>query len=115
MDRTGRWLQRAFAGASVVWAGALPAATFAASRPQVPAAVYLLAAAVYAVGSVVCHQRPERSFFLWGRQLPVCARCTGIYVGAALAAFVSFILKSLGPAMADGSMAHGRRALLTVA
>jgi uncharacterized membrane protein len=40
------------------------------------------AAVVYAVGSVVCHQRPERSFFESGHQLPVCARCTGLYVSA---------------------------------
>ncbi len=28
-----------------------------------------------------CHQRPERSFFFRGRQFPVCARCTGVYLG----------------------------------
>lgn len=38
---------------------------------------------VFAAGSVVCHQLPERSFFLDGRQLPVCARCTGLYLSAA--------------------------------
>ena len=27
-----------------------------------------------------CHRRPDRSFFVRGRQFPVCARCTGIYV-----------------------------------
>jgi uncharacterized membrane protein len=27
----------------------------------------------------VCHQREDRSFFLWGRKLPLCARCTGFY------------------------------------
>ena len=62
----------------------VPLATYAAARPAPGAAASLLALAVYAVGTLVCHQRPERSFFLWGRQLPVCARCTGIYVGAAL-------------------------------
>jgi uncharacterized membrane protein len=35
----------------------------------------------YTVGSVVCHQIPERSFHLLGVQLPVCARCTGLYLG----------------------------------
>ena len=28
-----------------------------------------------------CHQRPERSFHIWGKQLPLCARCTGIVLG----------------------------------
>jgi hypothetical protein len=78
-------LRRGFAGACVAWAGALPAATLVAASPAVRTPLYLFAVAVYAVGSVVCHQLPERSFHLWGRQLPVCARCTGIYAGAALA------------------------------
>ncbi|MBI4362046.1 MAG: DUF2085 domain-containing protein [Euryarchaeota archaeon] len=30
----------------------------------------------------VCHQKPERSLFLRGRQLPLCARCTGFYAAA---------------------------------
>ena len=29
-----------------------------------------------------CHQRPDRSFFIRGHQLPVCSRCTGIIIGA---------------------------------
>ena len=28
-----------------------------------------------------CHQKPERSFFIKGYQLPVCARCTGVFIG----------------------------------
>ena len=28
-----------------------------------------------------CHQIPERSFFLHGYQFPLCARCTGVFVG----------------------------------
>jgi uncharacterized membrane protein len=43
----------------------------------------LFFAFVYAAGSIVCHQLPERSFFLDGRQLPVCARCTGLYLSGA--------------------------------
>ncbi|MEA1993277.1 MAG: DUF2085 domain-containing protein [Euryarchaeota archaeon] len=36
---------------------------------------------LYRIFSHVCHQRPERSFFLWGHPLGVCARCTFIYMG----------------------------------
>jgi uncharacterized membrane protein len=46
------------------------------------------AAALYAVGSQICHQRPERSFHLFAAQLPVCARCLGIYAGATLGSAV---------------------------
>jgi hypothetical protein len=42
------------------------------------------ARASYALGSLVCHQRPERSFFSCGRKWPVCGRCAGIYMGFAL-------------------------------
>lgn len=31
-----------------------------------------------------CHQMPERSFYLWGVQFPVCARCTGVLLGELL-------------------------------
>lgn len=43
-----------------------------------------LSGATYALGSLICHQRPERSFHLDGAQLPVCARCFGLYLGFAL-------------------------------
>ncbi|MGQ9584479.1 MAG: DUF2085 domain-containing protein [Anaerolineae bacterium] len=36
------------------------------------------------VGLAVCHRWPAHSFFLGGKQLPVCARCTGTFLGAAL-------------------------------
>jgi uncharacterized membrane protein len=36
------------------------------------------------VGYAVCHQIPERSFILAGRPLPLCARCTGTFLGAVL-------------------------------
>ena len=78
------FFRRAFVGASVAWFGALPLATLASSQPSQSTVVYLFGFAVYLVGGLLCHQRPERSFFLWGSQMPVCARCTGIYVGAAI-------------------------------
>ena len=48
--------------------------------------LFLAPAALFPIGAVVCHQRPERSFFFHGQQLPVCARCTGLYLGALIAA-----------------------------
>ena len=72
------------AGAAVLWAAALPAATYLATLSS--GAAQLLAVAVYGLGSVICHQRADRSFHLFAEQLPVCARCTGLYAGAALIA-----------------------------
>jgi len=40
---------------------------------------------------VICHQRPERSYHFLAAQLPVCARCTGIYFGAAVGAIVAVV------------------------
>lgn len=68
----------------------LPLAAYLAGRPHASPIVYSFAAAVYGIGSIVCHQRPERSFHLFAVQMPVCARCTGIYAGAAVAALVLF-------------------------
>jgi hypothetical protein len=64
----------------------LPGAALIAVAGDSASALQPLAAAIYAFGAAVCHQQSERSFHLWTAQLPVCARCTGIYVGAALSA-----------------------------
>ena len=37
-----------------------------------------------AVGYAVCHRIDERSFHFLGRQLPLCARCTGEFYAAAI-------------------------------
>ncbi len=36
------------------------------------------------LGGGVCHQLPERSLQLWGTTLPLCARCSGSYLGAVI-------------------------------
>jgi predicted membrane protein DUF2085 len=82
-------LGRAFVGATVLWALALPLAPFAVVQTASTPAWYAFAFLVYAIGSLVCHQLPARSFHLWSVPLPVCARCTGIYAGAAIAAVVA--------------------------
>ena len=40
-----------------------------------------------------CHQMPERSFFYKGKQFPVCARCTGAFIGNIVGGAVYFFLK----------------------
>jgi uncharacterized membrane protein len=40
-----------------------------------------LLAVAQGVGFAVCHQLPEHSLHMDGQQLPLCARCTGIYLG----------------------------------
>jgi uncharacterized membrane protein len=36
---------------------------------------------VYIFGDLWCHQRSDRSLFINGNQMPVCARCLGIFLG----------------------------------
>ena len=44
------------------------------------------------IGYAVCHRIDERSFHLFGRQLPLCARCTGEFNAAAVTLiFLGFV------------------------
>lgn len=45
------------------------------------------------VGFAICHQIPERSFVLSGHQLPLCARCTGTFLGAVLGLAAMLLLR----------------------
>jgi uncharacterized membrane protein len=51
--------------------------------------------AIYKGFSYVCHQIPERSFFIAGHQFAVCARCTGIYSGFTVATLLYPFVRSL--------------------
>src|SRR3954465_90843 len=100
----------AFGALALLWPAALAAATRIAALPQRGDAAYLLSAALYFSAGLLCHQRPERSFYLWGTQFPVCARCAGIYAGAALGVIAELVrLKSatasaaVTPLVASGS------------
>jgi uncharacterized membrane protein len=75
-------LAPALALASLAWLALLIVTPFAPSS---------LATLIYASGSVICHQIPERSFHLAGLQIPVCARCLGIYAGAAAGASIHLL------------------------
>ncbi len=55
--------------------------------------MHLFAAIVFSIGSLICHQKSERSFFWDGHQFPVCARCTGVYLSGAAGAIGWIALK----------------------
>lgn len=63
-----------------------------------------LAGLTYLAGSLICHQLSDRSFHLFGAQLPVCARCAGIYAGVVVALSVQM----LGPGAARAAVAPVR-------
>ena len=70
-QRTQRlWLRRAVAFVALAFI-----ATFVLSPP------WSVLEKADAVGSAVCHRISFRSFHLAGRQLPLCVRCTGTYLG----------------------------------
>jgi Predicted membrane protein (DUF2085) len=105
-------LQPAFVAASVAWATLLVLTPWVASRPHASESAAALVLAVYGMGSLVCHQLPARSYRIWSAQMPVCARCAGIYFGAAIAAILAVApLKrrsAYGPVDLYGAVA-GRR------
>jgi len=79
---------RILAFAALVWASVLPvAAAGAASSQRWP-----LSTVVYGIGQFICHQRPERSFRWASTPWPVCARCAGIYAGAAFTSLVVLLI-----------------------
>lgn len=81
---------RLLAGLSLLWAGGLPAAAAGASHGGLLGWAALV---MYGAGAFVCHQRPERSFHWGAAAWPVCARCTGIYVGLAAAALTAQFMR----------------------
>jgi uncharacterized membrane protein len=80
-------LGAAITGGAVLWVALLVASPLAASSGRLPGVTF----AVYRAGSIVCHQRPERSFHLAGVQLPVCARCLGLYLSGAVGLLAAWV------------------------
>jgi uncharacterized membrane protein len=76
---------RVLAAVVVVW----PIVAASAVAARVEGSAGSGAAIVYAVGAAVCHQRPERSFHTAGVAWPVCARCSGLYIGGMIGALLA--------------------------
>ena len=47
-----------------------------------------------------CHQRPERSFFVKGYQMPVCARCEGELIGTLISLIAIWFIRPTFPVLA---------------
>ena len=63
-------LVRALVVAGVLWLAAILLAPLAIASRQ--SGVSLGAAGIYAAGARICHQRPDRCFWIHGRPMPVC-------------------------------------------
>ncbi|HEY1402865.1 MAG TPA: DUF2085 domain-containing protein, partial [Pyrinomonadaceae bacterium] len=68
------------AGVALLWLGLIVAAPVAASGGYEATAFV-----IYQGLKAVCHQIPERAFWVAGHPLAVCARCSGIYAGFVVA------------------------------
>ncbi|MDD4255306.1 MAG: DUF2085 domain-containing protein [Methanofollis sp.] len=60
---------------------------------SIPASI---ASNIYTIGGVFCHQKPSRSFKIWGNYLPLCARCLGILIGMTVIFGYSLVVQSHG-------------------
>lgn len=78
----------AFALLAAVWLILVIASPYLVSHFDARDLLFKAGALVFLAGRAICHQRADRSFHAWGVQLPVCARCFGIYAGATLGALL---------------------------
>ena len=90
-----RWIGGAFTAATLVSVLAILLAP-AAGRESGGRAATAAAAGTYLLGSVVCHQLPDRSFHPGGVQMPVCARCTGLYLGGGMGVLLAGVRRRRG-------------------
>ena len=50
---------------------------------------------IYGAFGTLCHQLPERSYFIAGHKFAVCSRCTGLYAGFAFTLLLYPLIRSL--------------------
>jgi predicted membrane protein DUF2085 len=115
VDRIGRRVALALLLLAAIWGLALP--WLACARQSAIPWLAMAGRTAFALGHVICHQRPERSFFSCGVQWPVCGRCAGLYLGAAAGAMLAC---ALGRRQSDASVrpdsaSRWRRVLLASA
>jgi len=80
----------------VLAVGAVLVCTLIVGAPVARASNHeLIAFAIYKGFSKLCHQLPERSFFVAGHPFAVCARCTGLYAGFTATLLIYPLVSSL--------------------
>jgi hypothetical protein len=81
--RLSAWAYVSVAAAWAAWLIALP---WCLERRTLPPWLVAVAAWTYRIAGWVCHQDPARSFLVGAWPMPVCARCSGLYMGATVGA-----------------------------
>jgi len=80
--------------AACVWTLVLVLAPLALARGVFPIGTV----ATYQSASILCHQKTERSFTVGKMQMPVCARCFGLYLAGGAGALMAFVFSRRRPA-----------------
>ncbi len=87
-----RYLRIAIFAAMLIWCAGFSIVPLFPNSP-VAAVLYPFLKSGY---GTVCHQRDVKTFTVFGQKLLVCARCTGIYIGALLVSLFSvFVIKKI--------------------
>lgn len=110
-----RFVPAALTGGALVWLAALVLAPYALASAS--ALLVSAASIVYEAAAAVCHQQPDRSFHLSAFQMPVCARCSGLYASGAFGAAAAWSSgrASLSPGTRGVRLALALAALPTAA
>lgn len=85
-----RAIQRRIIAVAIALFALLVMGFYSATDPERLAHSGVLSGADW-MGYGVCHRITSHSFIFNGRQLPLCARCTGMYLGAALTFIILFL------------------------
>jgi uncharacterized membrane protein len=88
--------RRPFVSWFVILVGAVLFLALVVTAPLAAASHHDQAAlTIYQAFGLLCHQLPERSFFIMGHKLAVCSRCTGLYLGFVFTLALYPLLKEL--------------------
>ncbi len=103
-ERARAWIGGAFTALTLGWLLLVVAAPAVLARDAGGRAATLASAGAYLIGGVICHQLPDRSFHPGGVQMPVCARCFGLYLGGGVG-----VLAAVGRRRRGAGSRRGRR------